>query len=88
MDIGCCYSGNYAYVADSFNGLAIVNISNPTAPALAGSYDTVGHVEDVAIVGNYAYVADGIGLVILNISDPTTPTLAGSYDTGYARRIR
>ena len=37
-------SGNYAYVAEigSFNGLVIVDISNPSSPVLKGNYGTNG----------------------------------------------
>ena len=78
--------GNYAYVADDYSGLQIINISNPAAPTLTGSYDTTGYAYGVQVVGNYAYVADAYsGLQIINISNPAAPTLAGSYDTtGYA----
>ncbi|OAD21120.1 LVIVD repeat-containing protein, partial [Candidatus Thiomargarita nelsonii] len=51
-------AGNYAYAATG-RGLAIVDISTPTAPTLAGSYDTSGSALGVAVDGNYAYVADG-----------------------------
>jgi len=48
-----------------------------------GSYsNTDATIHDVAISGNFAYLAaDKEGLVILNIEDPTNPILAGSYDT-------
>ena len=73
--------GNYAYVADGYSGLQIINISNPTAPTLVGNYDT-SYAVGVQIVGNYAYVADYTsGLQIINISNPTAPTLVGNYDT-------
>jgi hypothetical protein len=78
-------SGDYAYVADSDNGLVIVDVSNKAAPSLAGSYDTARWAWDVAVSGGYAYVADGWnGLVIVDVSSKSAPTLAGSYDTGYA----
>jgi hypothetical protein len=36
----------------------------------------------VQVVGNYAYIADGLsGLQIIDISNPTTPTLKVNYDT-------
>ena len=79
--------GNYAYVADSvLNGLVIVDVSNPAAPTLKGSYDTTGYSYGVAVEGNYAYVADGDnGLLIVDVSNPAAPTLKGSYDTaGYS----
>jgi hypothetical protein len=73
--------GNYAYVADGYSGLQIIDISNPTTPTLKGNYDTSGAAVGVQVVGNYAYVADGgSGLQIIDISNPTTPTLKGNYD--------
>jgi hypothetical protein len=48
----------------------IVDISDKSAPALAGSYDTAGFARDVAVSGDYAYVADyDNGLVIVDVSD-------------------
>jgi hypothetical protein len=89
--------GNYAYVTNDYSfvtngspGLQIIDISNPTAPTLAGRYDTYGAAIGVQIVGNYAYVADSSpGLQIIDISNPTAPTLTGSYDTsGYAYGVQ
>jgi Ca2+-binding RTX toxin-like protein len=82
--------GNYAYVADDSSGLQIINISNPAAPSLSGTYDTTGSANGVEVVGNYAYVADwDSGLQIINISNPAAPSLSGSYDTtGYAQGVQ
>ncbi len=44
-------SGNYAYVANGSAGLEIVYVSNKTAPALAGSYDTAGSAYGAAVAG-------------------------------------
>ncbi len=59
------------------------------APSFAGSYDTPGLADGVAVAGDHAFVADGTsGLQVIDISDPTNPTLAGTYDTpGNARRV-
>ena len=76
-------SGNYAYVADYWNGLRIIDITDPTNPTEGGYYDTGGSAEGVAVSGNYAYVADcWEGLRIIDISDPTNPIESGYYDTG------
>jgi len=74
-------SGNFAYVADQASGLAIVDISNPADPTLAGNFNTDGTAYDVAVSGNYAYVADGLGLRILDVSDPANPSSVGFYDS-------
>ena len=74
-------SGNYAYVADYKRGLVIVDISNPAAPILAGTYETTYNASHVAVSGNYAYVVEGKrGLVIVDISTPSSPTPVGTYD--------
>jgi len=79
-------SGNYAYVADGYSGLQVIDISNPTLPVIAGSVGTPDYARGATISGNYAYVADGYsGLQVIDISNPTLPVIAGSVNTlGYA----
>ncbi len=85
---GIAVSGDHACIANGENGIAMVDISNPSSPTILGSYDTDGFARDVAMSGNYAYVADGIGLVIVDISVPSSPTLTGTYDTiGFATGV-
>ena len=86
---GIAVVGNYAYVAgSSTGGLRIVNIANPTAPSLVGFYDSPGMALDVAVAGNYAYVADGsAGLRVINISNPAAPSAVGSYTSAWAQRV-
>ena len=67
-------SGNYAYVTDYKEGLAIVDISDPKNPSTPVYRATLGSALGVAISDNYAYVADGwAGLAIIDITDPTSP---------------
>jgi len=74
-------AGGYAYVAQTYSGLMVYNVSNPSSPVVAGSYPTL-YAQGVALTGEYAYVADGsTGLKIINISNPTQPTLIGNCDT-------
>ncbi|MBS3026116.1 MAG: DUF4347 domain-containing protein [Dolichospermum sp. DET50] len=85
--------GNYAYVADYWSGLQIIDISNPTTPTLKGNYDTSYNFDPaygVQVVGNYAYVAySESGLQIIDISNPTNPTFKGNYATsGYAYGVQ
>jgi hypothetical protein len=47
---------------------------------LAGTCDTPGSAINVAIEGDYAYVADASGgLQVLDITDPTSPSIVASY---------
>jgi hypothetical protein len=72
-------AGDYVYVADGTSGLTIIDVSDPTHPTLAGSYDP-GVVSDVCVRGDHAFVTMGdyayIG--VMDISDPTNPLLVGS----------
>lgn len=56
----------YAYVSSMNPNIVILDVSNPSSPNLVGNYNTAGGPCDVAVEGNYVYVADGgNGLVIL-----------------------
>jgi len=83
-------SGRYAFVADGSAGVQIIDVTNPTAPALASSYNTAGTAYDVALGNDYIlYVADGVaGLVVLDVTYPYAPALVARYDTpGDARGL-
>jgi hypothetical protein len=55
-------------VTDHDSGLQIIDVSDPTNPALAAVYDTRGHAHCVAVQGDYAYVADWTwGLEVIEI---------------------
>lgn len=57
-------------------------IAGTSTLALRGAYpDAAGDlIEELKIVGDYAYLANGrAGLRIVNISDPKNPFLVGSY---------
>jgi hypothetical protein len=68
----------YAYVAAKHQGLAIVNITNPEAPAAPVFYTADGQmsdVEDVVVASTnaslFAYVADGRnGMKVLQLTSP------------------
>jgi hypothetical protein len=80
--LGISVSGDFAYVADSDAGLAIINIADPSAPFRVGGVETSGRATGVAVSGSFAYVADrGAGLAIINIADPSAPYRVGGVDT-------
>ncbi|MCK5047439.1 MAG: hypothetical protein KAS22_12715, partial [Candidatus Heimdallarchaeota archaeon] len=78
-----------AYLAESDNGLYIVNTTVKTSTVEIGHIDTPGNATDVLVDGGFAYVADGpAGVQIVDIRDPTNPQIVGSYDTpGNARKL-
>ncbi len=54
----------------------------PFEYTLVGTYDTPGDAYDVAVSGNYAFVAnDAFGLHVIDISNPANPGLVGAYNT-------
>ena len=60
----------------------MIDVSNPAAPTLAGTYNTPGYAWSVYVSGDHAFVADNVsGLQVIDISNPAAPTLAGTYDT-------
>lgn len=81
---GVAIAGNYAYIADAYAGLSILDLSNPAAPAQVGSSKyTTGYARGVAVDGGYAYVAYGSGgLQVFGVSNPANPVWVGGYDTG------
>ncbi len=76
-----------AYVCTKGSGLQIVDISNPEQPEIVGYWDDNPYMAvDVAVRGDFAYVAD-FGLHCINISDPQHPQSVGSFDLLLTRKI-
>lgn len=62
--------------------MRLINVSDPTNPREIGSWSTSNFAYGVAVIGSYAYVADGLGgLRIINVANPASPIEVGSYDT-------
>ena len=72
---------DYAYVI--LSGYGIVRVVDLTPPDLVvGSVETPGDALGLAVVGQYAYVADGAsGLQVVDVSSPTTPVIVGAAPT-------
>ncbi|MBI2194501.1 MAG: hypothetical protein HYU36_21190 [Planctomycetes bacterium] len=75
-----CLEGDTLFVAELGDGLTAVSVSDPKNPMVIGSWHQgVGVVQDVFVLGNYAYLAsDNFGLEVLAIDNPTQPALASS----------
>jgi hypothetical protein len=75
-----------------YNGMWVIDVSDPTAPREVSSYVTPGPAHAVYLAGSYAYVGwgkcrslgsgwwecDG-GLQVVNVADPTVPEEVGIY---------
>lgn len=58
-------SGDYAYASELYNGLYIINISNPSTPMLAGYFKSQHSAWESYVSGNYVYLGGEGGLYIL-----------------------
>jgi hypothetical protein len=66
--------GGYAYIADGWGGLRVVDVSDASAPVLRGGWDSPGYATDVAVSGSYAFLADDDnGLQVISVADPDMP---------------
>ncbi len=73
-------NGTYAYVCDSFSGMKIFDISDPSSISLTGSIDTF-ETHNVFVKDNYAYLGDTVGLKVVDITDTQNPTIQSTYYT-------
>jgi hypothetical protein len=74
----------YAFVGYA-TGMAIINLSNPAAPTLTGTFATSAAVNDIYVSGTTAYLATAITnaqLKIVNVATPATPTQTGTLQVG------
>jgi hypothetical protein len=68
--------GDYAFLAQTFEGVAVIDISDSTNPTRVASVPAVGDCHDIALSGDYAFVADpSHGLMVLDIAEPTNPAV-------------
>jgi hypothetical protein len=79
-------SGDYAFIANGFSGLQVVDISDPENPILIGSLYEPANFKNIHIQGNYAYLAGDssidhahMQMIIVNINNPANPQLISSY---------
>ena len=74
-------SGDHAYLGEGPT-LRVYDISDPAAPAAAGSTALPAIIYDIAVAGGVAYAAmDFDGLAAVDVSDPAAPRLLGTFRT-------
>jgi hypothetical protein len=92
---GIRVQGKYVYIVSSTgtsstNLLQIYDVSNPYAPAFAGSVQVPLYGLGLWVSGAYAYVISYVGdssastLEVVDVSNAASPTIVGSTDTGTA----
>ena len=71
-------SGSYAYVADYYHGLRVIDVSTPARPIEVGWVGTPGYAYGVAVSGRYAFVAANyVGLYVIDVELPSAPIAVG-----------
>jgi hypothetical protein len=78
---GVALSVGYAYLSGEKAGLLVADITDPFSPTEVISYPTTKLAHDVAVMGDYAYLADSWDLYLFDISDPLSPTLVSTWPT-------
>ena len=76
-------SDSFAYVADWFSGLNIIDISTPQTPTVVSSLEMpegMGGL-NVCVSAPYAYVVNQKNLYVINISNSQNPVIVGSVAT-------
>jgi len=82
MAWGVYVTGGYAYVADRYSGLQIIDVEPPESASIVKSVDTPGWACGVYVTSGYAYVADeGSGLQIIDVDPIGSASIVKSVDT-------
>ncbi|MCK5184875.1 MAG: hypothetical protein KAQ95_11255, partial [Candidatus Heimdallarchaeota archaeon] len=78
-----------AYLADTYGGVVIVNVSNPQSPVKISEFNEGGRTNGLCFSNDLLFVANiDLGLQIIDVSDPTQPIkLSTFYDGGNARSV-
>jgi len=72
--------GSTVYLADG--DLEIIDVTNMSNPFFYATHVTPGDAQGVSVVGNFAFIADGLaGLRVVDVSNPNFPAFVSSYDT-------
>jgi hypothetical protein len=73
--------GNTAVIADFYQGLIVVDVTNPASPTTISSDWLAGNVDSVALHGNVAYLGAGsLGVHAVDLSDPASPSFIGTIE--------
>jgi len=71
-------SGNRLYFISETGTFSVVDISDPSSPAVLGTLPGVGLALSMEVVGNYAYFVNNSVLKVVDVSSPASPALVAS----------
>lgn len=90
---GVAVQGHYAYLAETYQGLAAVDISDPTKPSVVGKYIASGETYNVRYSENRLYTINhwyrpgASGLWIADANDPALPIGRGFFQDFAVMRL-
>ncbi|MCD4684171.1 MAG: hypothetical protein K8R86_12875, partial [Bacteroidales bacterium] len=70
-----------AYVLEYYDGLWILDVSQPDKPKEISSFSSEGYSSQLYLYNDCIYIANSIGLYIINVEDPDMPYLECYYQT-------
>ena len=77
------YSECFLYISNGYNGLKVIDVSDPSNPTLVGGCSVYWFASDIAVVGDLVYISDNKSgvLEVIDISTPVSPYRVGRYYT-------
>lgn len=88
---GVVAAGGIAYVAIAWDGLAVVDVTDPSDPVLLTTLPELDdqNFSDIAFHGQNLVVADADhGIRVLSLADPVAPMLIGGVEAYNLQRVR
>jgi hypothetical protein len=73
--------GNYLYVGGYNQQFQIYDVTKPAAPNQIGALNIF--IKDIQIIGNYAYVSEGLILTTIDLANPAAPAILRQYNGFY-----
>ncbi|MCG8346165.1 MAG: hypothetical protein MI924_00110, partial [Chloroflexales bacterium] len=73
----------YAYLGTQLGRLQVLDVTDPAAPVVLGGFDfpVEAAIHDIAVHGEYAYLATETGLTVVDITDPAVLALIDTAAT-------
>jgi hypothetical protein len=76
-------SNKYAYLANQYHGIQIINIENPASPyqvsQITSNLLDYIDITDIFLLSNYLYVAEYDEITVINTNVPSNPSKVASY---------
>ncbi|MEM7332408.1 MAG: hypothetical protein AAF490_09965 [Chloroflexota bacterium] len=73
----------YVYIANGFDGLVIVDVTDPERPREVSRYETEGRLNDIAILDDVLYLSiAGKGIISLDVTEKGSPEFISEYSIG------